>query len=35
MCHAQRQKVYDWIAGHGGTADTPHQLAEKVRAARA
>jgi cyanophycin synthetase len=33
MCHAQRQEAYDWIAQHGGTADTPHRLGEKVRAA--
>jgi cyanophycin synthetase len=33
MCHAQRQEAYDWIAEHGGTADTPHRLGEKVRAA--
>jgi cyanophycin synthetase len=35
MCHAQRQKAYDWIAEHGGTADSPHRLGEKVRAAQA
>jgi cyanophycin synthetase len=35
MCHAERQQVYDWIAAHGGTADTPEQLGAKVRAARA
>ena len=35
MCHAERQRVYDWIAEHGGTGDTPQQLGEKVRAARA
>ena len=35
MCHAQRQRVYDWIAEHAGTGDTPQQLGEKVRAARA
>ena len=34
MCHAQRQDVYDWIAEHGGEADTPQRLGEKVRAAR-
>mgnify|MGYP001765445207 CR=1 FL=1 len=34
MCHAQRQECYDWIAEHGGTADTPQVLADKVRAAR-
>ncbi|MCF6379471.1 Mur ligase [Nocardioides KLBMP 9356] len=33
MCHAERQQAYDWIAEHGGTADTPEVLAEKVRAA--
>jgi cyanophycin synthetase len=31
MCHAERQAVYDWIAGHGGTSDTPEQLGAKVR----
>ena len=35
MCHAERQQVYDWIAEHGGTADTPEQLGAKVRAAHA
>jgi cyanophycin synthetase len=35
MCHAERQQVYDWIAEHGGAADTPEELAGKVRAARA
>ncbi len=35
MCHAERQQAYDWIAAHGGTADTPEILSEKVRAARA
>jgi cyanophycin synthetase len=35
MCHAERQQVYDWIAAHAGTADTPEQLGAKVRAARA
>ncbi|MGI8522263.1 MAG: Mur ligase family protein [Nocardioides sp.] len=35
MCHADRQGVYDWIAEHGGTADDPETLADKVRAARA
>jgi cyanophycin synthetase len=34
MCHAERQEVYDWIAGHGGVADSPHRLGEKVRATR-
>ncbi|MGA8247737.1 MAG: Mur ligase family protein [Nocardioides sp.] len=35
MCHAQRQEVYDWIAAHGGTADSPEELGRKVRAAAA
>ncbi|WP_235530066.1 MULTISPECIES: Mur ligase family protein [unclassified Nocardioides] len=34
MCHAERQECYDWIAGKGGTPDSPEHLAEKVRAAR-
>ena len=34
MCHAEREEVYDWIAGHGGTPDSPETLREKVRAAR-
>ena len=34
MCHAERQECYDWIAAHGGTADTPEALRDKVRAAR-
>jgi cyanophycin synthetase len=34
MCHAERQEVYDWIAEHGGTADSPETLREKVRAAQ-
>ncbi|CAM3787160.1 Mur ligase family protein [Nocardioides zeicaulis] len=33
MCHAERQQAYDWIAAHGGTADSPEVLAQKVRAA--
>ncbi|GAA1918193.1 Mur ligase family protein [Nocardioides hwasunensis] len=33
MCHAERQQAYDWIAAHGGTADTPEVLSAKVRAA--
>ncbi len=33
MCHAERQEVYDWIALQGGTADSPEELAAKVRAA--
>ena len=32
MCHAERQEAYDWIAGHGGTPDSPETLREKVRA---
>ena len=34
MCHEDRQGVYDWLAGHGFTADTPGTLRDKVRAAR-
>ena len=34
MCHAQREEVYDWIAEHGGTPDSPEALSEKVRAAQ-
>ncbi len=30
MCHAERQEVYDWLAGQGATADSPEQLREKV-----
>ena len=26
MCHADREGVYDWIAAHGGTADSPETL---------
>ncbi len=33
MCHAERQEVYDWIAEQGGSADSPEELAVKVRAA--
>jgi cyanophycin synthetase len=33
MCHAERQEVYDWIAEQSGTADSPEDLAAKVRAA--
>ncbi len=33
MCHAEREEVYQWIAGHGGTSDSPETLGEKVRAA--
>jgi cyanophycin synthetase len=35
MCHAERQRAYDWIAEHGGSTDAPERLGEKVRAARA
>jgi cyanophycin synthetase len=35
MCHAQREEVYAWIGSHGGSADTPRRLRDKVRAARA
>jgi cyanophycin synthetase len=35
MCHAERQEVYDWIAASGGSADTPEDLARKVREAQA
>jgi cyanophycin synthetase len=34
MCHAEREEVYDWLAAHGGSSDTPERLGEKVRAAR-
>ncbi|MEJ7834239.1 MAG: Mur ligase family protein [Nocardioides sp.] len=34
MCHAQREEVYDWIAEHGGTPDSPETLADKVQVAR-
>jgi cyanophycin synthetase len=34
MCHAEREEAYAWIAGHGGTPDSPETLREKVRAAR-
>ena len=34
MCHAERQECYDWIAEHGGTADSNADLAAKVRAAQ-
>jgi cyanophycin synthetase len=33
MCHAERREVYDWIAEHGGTPDSPQQLGAKVRRA--
>jgi cyanophycin synthetase len=35
MCHAEREAVYSWLAGHGATPDAPETLADKVRAARA
>ena len=35
MCHAERQAVYDWLAEHGGTPDTPEILATRSRAAAA
>jgi cyanophycin synthetase len=34
MCHEDRQGVYDWLAAHGFTADTPETLRDKVRAAQ-
>ncbi len=33
MCHAERAAVYDWIAAHGGTPDSPETLRDKVRTA--
>lgn len=33
MCHAERDQVYAWIAGHGGSADSPETLSDKVRVA--
>ncbi len=33
MCHAERQEVYDWLAGRDATPDSPERLREKVRAA--
>jgi cyanophycin synthetase len=35
MCHAERPGVYAWLAEHGGTPDSPEDLAAKVRAASA
>jgi cyanophycin synthetase len=32
MCHAEREEVYAWITEQGGTADSPDDLAAKVRA---
>ena len=29
MCHAEREEAYEWIAEHGGTADTPETLARE------
>ena len=34
MCHAEREAVYEWLAGHGGTPDSPEVLREKVLAAQ-
>jgi cyanophycin synthetase len=34
MCHAERPAVYEWLADHGFTADTPETLRAKVLAAR-
>ena len=34
MCHAEREEVYDWIAEHGGSTDSPETLRDKVRAAQ-
>ncbi|WP_245596517.1 Mur ligase family protein [Nocardioides alkalitolerans] len=34
MCHAEREEVYEWIAGAGGVADTAGTLRAKVLAAR-
>ncbi len=34
MCHADREGVYDWISGQGGTPDSPETLREKVLAAQ-
>jgi cyanophycin synthetase len=35
MCHQDRQGVYDWLAAHGFSSDTPETLRDKVRAAAA
>ncbi|MGZ4450461.1 MAG: Mur ligase family protein [Nocardioides sp.] len=35
MCHAEREEVYAWIAGAGGTPDDNATLTAKVRAAAA
>ena len=34
MCHADREGVYQWLADHGFTVDSPETLREKVRAAQ-
>jgi cyanophycin synthetase len=34
MCHEDRPGVYDWLADHGFTIDSPEDLRDKVRAAR-
>jgi cyanophycin synthetase len=34
MCHAERDEVQAWLAGHGAKPDTPEVLREKVRRAR-
>jgi cyanophycin synthetase len=34
MCHAERQQVYDWLAGAGATSDSPEDLRAKVERAR-
>ena len=31
MCHEDRQGVYDWLADHGFTTDTPETLRDKVQ----
>ena len=33
MCHAEREQVYDWLAGQGATPDSPEQLRAKVERA--
>lgn len=34
MCHAERSGVVEWLSAHGGTPDTPEDLAAKVTAAQ-
>ncbi len=34
MTHAEHQVVFDWLAEHGATVDSPAVLRDKVRAAR-